>query len=627
MLKRSDIAAGLRYLALFAVFLLGITNAHNYAINITSCNSTIAASNVSYSLNTNTCANFSITFAVGVSHSNLTCNNAELGTNSKVILEGLNTEDYLFNCSLNGASVILGNDSFANLISPRIANFTPIFKGRNSGVTVGYFLNVSVFEPFGSNSTMPFGSRIAAFGYIIPLFNGTISINNTQLQMVPSFSNYIVNLIGRLNKTMQFGVYGQNQSTIYENIKRRDYGNIFGSKVFMLPSYTLTSSGRVNYNPYAIEYSFLGYGQLVMYFLNITKDTILMPVYIAPIYPKFNYEIIPDNGNKNMTIKWLIAVPPEDMQWNFSAYIYRYSTSIDFIMNPLNNSLVNGTSLVRLLSFPSENYSEYMNGTYVYYLNYTSRIGIGINSSIIMAPGYIPNEGHFIQDSTTPSFSYGLAFCSTILNQTQPSNQISTSGTYRMVKRLLPLFPSAPVLVPGAQCYIGAYITGKNIAINCGNGTIEDTHYGFVIQRSKNITISDCNIYGNGIEILNSTGINIYNTTVYPTQGSSSNGVAVISSSQITFNGLTVMPDFSVSYSQSNSSSINFYDSSINSTPRTTTISQTPSPKTSFPRVSQRAILYGASIVVVLLYIYLFFKLQYKPAKARHKSESKTKKK
>ncbi|MEM3247600.1 MAG: right-handed parallel beta-helix repeat-containing protein, partial [Candidatus Micrarchaeaceae archaeon] len=484
-----------------------------------------------------------------------------------------------------------------------------------------------VFEPFGSNSTVPFGSRIAAFGYIIPLFNGTISINNTQLQMVPSFSNYIINLIGRLNKTMQFGVYGQNQSAIYENIKRRDYGNIFGSKVFMLPSYTLTSSGRVNYNPYAIEYSFLGYDQLVMYFLNITKNTDLVPVYIEPIYPRFNYNYVPDNGNRNMTIRWLIAVPPQDMNWNFSAYIYRYSTSIGFVMNPLNNSLMNGTSLVRLLSFPSENYSEYINGTYMYYLNYTSRIGIGINSSIIMVPGYIPKEGHFIQDSTTPSFSYGLAFCSTILNQTQPSNPINTSGTYRMVKRLLPLFPSAPVLVPGAQCYIGAYITGKNIAINCGNGTIEDTHYGFVIQRSNNVTISNCNIYGNGIEILNSTETNIYNTTVYPTQDSSSNGVAVISSSQITFNGLTVMPDFSVPYSQSNSSSINFYDSSINSTPKTTIISQATPPKASFPRVSQRAILYGASIVVVLLYIYLFFKLQYKPAKARHKSESKTKKK
>ncbi|MEM3845838.1 MAG: hypothetical protein QXU98_09070 [Candidatus Parvarchaeota archaeon] len=626
-LKRSGIAVGLRYLALFVVFLLGTTNAHNYATNIQSCNFTIAASNESYVLNTTTCTNFSITFASGVSNSKLACNNARLGANSKVIFEGLNTEDYLFNCSFSGASVILGNDSFANLISPRIANFTPIFNGRNSSVTVGYFLNVSVFEPFGSNSTVPFGSRVAAFSYIIPLFNGTISINNTQLQMVPSFSNYIVNLIGRLNKTMQFGVYGQNQSAIYENITRKDYGNVFGSKVFMLPSYTLTSGGRVNYNPYAIEYSFFAYDQLVMYFLNITSDTTLMPVYIAPVYPKFNYYMIPDNGNKNMTIRWLIAVPPQDMNWNFSAYIYRYSTSIGFIMNPLNNSIMNGTSLVRLLSFPSKNYSEYINGTYIYYLNYSSRIGIGINSSIIMAPGYIPKEGHFIQDSTTPSFGYGLAFCSTPLNQTQPFNQINESGIYMMVSRLLPLFPSSPVLAQGAQCYIGAYITGKNITINCSNGTIEDTHYGFVIQSSENITISDCNIYGNGIEILNSTGIKVYNTTINPTQNSSSSGVSVISSSQITFNGLTVMQGFSVPYSHSNSSGINFYDSNINSTPRTTTTSQATLPKASFPRVSQRAILYGASIVVVLLYIYLFFKLQYKPAKARHKSESKTKKK
>ncbi|MEM3661423.1 MAG: right-handed parallel beta-helix repeat-containing protein [Candidatus Parvarchaeota archaeon] len=626
--KFSGIPAYILYLAFTMLFLSIISNASEPAINAhSSCNLSILKSNASYFLTNGACSAFNITIASGVSNSKILCRNTIFNTNSEITFKGSNTKDFMFNCTFNDTKIMLGNNSNADIVSPITANFIPIFNGQNSSVTVGYFLNVSVFEPFGSNSTALFGNRIAAFSYIIPLFNNTITINNTQLQMVPSFSNYIVNLVESLNKTMQFGVYGQNQSAIYENLTRRPYGNIFGSKVFMLPSYTLTSRGKVNYNPYAIEYSFFAYDQLVMYFLNITKDTTLMPVYIAPIYPKFNFYTIPDNGKDKMTIRWFIAVPPEDANWNFSAYIYRYSTSIGFIMNPLNNSLMNGTSLVKLLSFPSENYSEYVNGTYIYYLNYTSKLAIGMNSSIILAPGYIPKEGHFIQDSTTPSFGYGLSFCSTLFNQTQPFNPINESGSYAMVRRLLPLSTYAPLLIPGAQCYIGAYITGKHITINCDNGTIEDTHYGFIIQHSNNVTLLNCNIYGNGIEILNSTGINVYNTTIHPTQNSSSYGASVIDSSQITFKGLTILPGFSIPYSYSNSSDINFYNSNINSTPKATTTIEINPQKTSPYHLSQKVILYGASVAVVLIYIYLFFKLQYKPVKVKRGLGSKAKKK
>ena len=617
------------YLLLPLLLLSSTASAHSYAVKLNSCSPTIAASNESFSLN-NSCTAFNISFAQGVSNSKLECNATSFNANSSIRFYGLNNEDYLFNCSFEGANIILGNYSFVNLISPSNANFTPLYSGHNASITVGYFLNISVFEPFGSNSTLPFGRRIAAFSYIIPLFNNTIKINNTQLQMVPSFSNYIVNLISRLNKTMQFGVYGQNQTAIYENATHRNYGNIMGHKEFMLPSYTLTSSGKVNYNPYAIEYSFLGYDQLVMYFLNITKNTDLTPVYIQPIYPAFNFYIIPDNGQRNITIRWLVSVPPQDLNWNFSAYIYRYSTTIGFIMNPLNNSIVNGTALVKLLSFPSKNYTAYTNGTYTYYLNYSTKIGIGINSSIILLPGNIPKEGSFIQDSTTPSFSYGLAFCSTMLNQTNISSPVNESGTYTMASSLLPVATYAPILV-NAPCYIGAYITGKNITINCNNGTITDTHYAFVINNAKNVTLNNCNIYGNGIEISNSTEISVYNTSIYSTTISSNYGIRIYNSSQVNFNKLNIFAGFSSPYSYINSSGINFYNSNINLTKNTSAItalnttipSQLPPPKTSFLQNNQKIILYVASAFVLLLYIYLFFKLQYKPTNPRSSHEEK----
>jgi hypothetical protein len=614
------------HLILYVLLLAGILSAQSYAVSITSCNTTIAASNTSFSMNNNQCTAINIVFARGVSNSRLACNNISLSSRSNIIFGGSNNEDYLFNCSFNGAKIILGNDSFADIVSPINTNFIPTYNGSDASITVGYFLNISVFEPFGSNSVAMFGNRIGAFSYILPLFNNSIQLNNTQLQMVPSFSTYILNLVSSLNKTMQFGVYGQNQSAIYENFSNRIYGNIFGYKKFMLPSYTLTSNGIINYNPYAIEYSFLGYDQLVMYFLNITKNTNLMPVYIEPIYPSFNYNIIPDNGQRNITIKWLVAVPPQDLNWNFSSYLYRYSTSIQFIMNPLNNSIQNGTSLVKLLSFPSKNYSIYENGTYLFYLNYSTKIGIGLNSSIMLLPGHIPGEGNFIQDSTTPSFSYGLSFCSTIFNQTNISNPINEKGTYTMSSRLFPLSGSAPILV-NASCYIGAYITGTNITINCNNGIIADTYYAFIINNAKNVKLSRCNILGDGILVSNSTGISVYNTTIYPTAASSTYGINLYNSSKINFSGVKILEGFSYPYLHANSSAVNFYDSDINtqntSTVSTVTTVTTTIQQATFFHENQTYLLYAASAAVLLIYIYLFFKLQYKPAKLRARNARK----
>ncbi len=607
-------------LLIAATLMLGI--AHGLVPQQIGCNYDITSSGSQYTLENSICSYSTITFASGVSNSALYCVNSSFSTGSTIAFNGSNTEDYLFNCSFESTKMVIGNNSQADIVSPISTYFSPYFKGSNSSVTVGYFLNISVFEPFGSNSVAMFGNRIGAFPYIIPLMNNTIRINNTQLQMQPSFSGGIINLVSRLNKTMQFGVYGQNQTQIYENVTHRDYGNIFGTKKFMIPEYKITEKGTTNYNPYAIEYSFLAYDQLVMYFLNITKNTNLMPVYIEPIYPKFNFKYVPDNGKKNMTIKWLVAVPPQDMNWNFTAYIYRYSTSVGFTMNPIGNATIPGTSLVKLLSFPSKNYSAVINGTYMFYLNYTSPLGIGVNSSIMMLPGRIPGEGSFIQDSTTPSFSHGFAMCATMLNETYPNSIINESGTYTMTERPLPVLPTAPVLANGI-CYIGGYIEGNNIAINCNNGTIYDSGFGFIVESSNNVSMRNCNIMGNGIMISNSTNVSIYNTTIVPTVNGSASGIIVNFSSGINFYSTKVLAGFANPYSESNSTGVNFYNSSVNATAPGYTL-PTEGGASGFSYISehQNAILYASSAVLVLIYIYLFFKLQYKPSRQKHATRS-----
>jgi len=217
-----------------------------------------------------------------------------------------------------------------------------------------------------------------------------------------------------------------------------------------------------------------------------------------------------------------------------------------------------------------------------------------------------------------------------MLNQTNISSPVNESGTYTMANSLLPVATYGPILV-NAPCYIGAYITGKNIAINCNNGTITDTHYAFVINNAKNVTLNNCNIYGNGIKISNSTEISVYNTFIYPTTSSSNYGIRIYNSSQINFNKLNIFVGFSSPYSYINSSGINFYNSNINLTKNTSAITtlsttipnQPPPPKTSFLQNNQKIILYVASAVVLLLYIYLFFKLQYKPTNHRSSHEEK----
>ena len=602
---------GLKYyfnFTLFVLFAFGVVKASSFGSS--SCNFNFNLSNASYILQNSSCSEISLFFSKGVSNVNVSCENLSFGGSSHIIFEGSNNKDFLFNCTFAGANISVGNNSNPGIISPKSKVFNLSFL-HNSSISVGYILNISVFEPFGANSVSGFGKRVGAFAYIVPTFNNTIHINNTQLQMDPWFSQHMINIFNSLNKSVPFGLYWINQTQIFENISERSYGNIFGYKKFILPEYTITVNSIINYNPYAVEYSFLGYDQLVMYLINITKDINLMPVYIQPIYPGFNYNIIPNNGKRNMTIKWLVAVPPPDYNWNFSAYIYRYSTPLGFIMNPLNNSLPNGTAIVKMLSYPSQNWSLEQNGTYIYYLNYTSQIGIGLNSSIVLLPGYIPHEGKFIQDSTTPSFSYGLGFCSTQYNSTNVVSYISESGFYNMTSKLLPISPYAPVFV-NAPCYIGGYIIGSNILINCGNGSINSTYFGFIINHAKNVTLENCNIYGNGFLIMNSSLINIFNVKINSTSLANSTGLEVYNSSDIFIKNVTIGKGFSKPYIENNSLNVSFY----NATNATNSSSQSMQPlsKTGI-KLSQKIILYSAAIVLVIAYIYVFFKIQYKPRK------------
>ncbi|MGC8537631.1 MAG: right-handed parallel beta-helix repeat-containing protein [Candidatus Micrarchaeia archaeon] len=633
--------------ALMLIILSGTTTAVHTPTSINSgCNLSINASGTNYNLSGGSCKAYNITYLSGVANTNLYCNDVELSNASNILLTRGNYNDRIYTCSFNNPTIRLGASSSLDIIGSNSPSFKPIFSGANSNITVGYFLTVNVYEPKGFNSTKEWGDRLTHYSYILPTINNTMPINNTQLQMATSFSPYILGIIQQLKKRVPFGIYNETNSTIYlsQNPIYTSYGTIYGSKTYTLPSYTINATSTTYYSPYNVEYSFFAYDQLIMFKVNMTSNINITPLYIQPIYPPFNFRYIPNAPGGKFTIKWLLSIPPQDMNWSFNYHIYRYNSMQGFSINPFNTSIGPYASFVDLLTFPPAGYTPEPSQSKTYIFNYTSKLGLGLNSSITIANGTADGgKVSYIQDSTTPSFSQGIGYCSSIFNETQPSNIVNQSGYYTMVSGALrPLGgPALPILYT-APCAIGTYIRGDNITIICNGSLINDTSMGVEIYNSKNINMLYCKIKGNGIYIQNSTNVTISNTRIMPGLANST-GIYVDSSNNIKFVNIGVYNGFTVPFDEINSNSIAFYNlsstntSTINYIQNLTTVygsfvlsnqsvpsssgpAAQPTSSTSF---TQRDYLYLGALAILAVYIYLFFKVQYKPSKEGRGRKSK----
>lgn len=552
---------GRHLLILSALLLTFILRAQSVGAS-QACTAVLSSSNQTYNFSGSDCSQLNVMFDSGVSNSGVACNsNATIGSNSQIVAEGRDYAVYLRNCTVDGPSITLGNRTSLYIMGSDNPKFAPTFEGSGANITVMHYLRVNVFEPFGY-STGAFGSRAAGFSYIFPLFNGTFKYNNTELQMNEFFINNFSSVFSALQKRVPAGAYNMVQSNIPTNYSTTRYGQIKGYKVFALSDYTLSKSGIVRYNPYEIDYSFLAYDQLVTYRLNITRNTNLTPMYIQPIYPPFNFQILPDNGTSSVQIRYVVAIPPQDENWNFTDYLYRYDPS-EFSTNPVSGGVGNRSVLYKAFVRPGSAPNFTSNGTAFYFVNYTSQAALGINSSIMTAQGYIPGLGSFIQDSTTPSFSFGLGYCALANNLTIPMSDIivNRSGTYDMVGGALqPIAaPATPQLV-NAACSVGVVVRGSNIAINCRRGVINDTVVGIVVTNSSNVFVSNCNVGGNGIDVADSGGVTFSNLTLEPT-GTRDFGVNISDSLGVDFYNLSIGKGYNSAFSVFSSSGTPFSES------------------------------------------------------------------
>ena len=533
-------------------------------INATSiqmkCGGVMNLSNTLYIYPSNSCLSGSrITFANNTHNISLECLSGQLISSTESIIAGDQvTSAGIYNCTIKNPTVYVGSGSSLYLMGNSI-NSTKINMKQGSNVVIGHYLRINVFAPNGFNSTKLFGDRVAGFSYVFPLINHTVDYNDTELQMGGFFIRNFSQKFKALQKTIPFGAYDMNGSQIFENFSNVSYGRLEGWKILPVVQYFITNNSIINFNPYAVDYSFLAFDQLVMYRLNITRDVNLTPIYIQPIYPTFNWNIIPDNFSNIVKIRYIVSIPPSDANWNFTDYLYRYSP-LEFVLNPVSGGVGPHSILYRAFTFPNKNYSKNLNGSLTYLINYTEKLAIGLNSSIMTAQGTIPGLGSFIQDSTTPSFSIGIGFCAVPYNMSvQNINYITLSnpGEYQMASNLRPLAePALPQLV-NAPCSTGIVISGNNIQINCNNWSINDTISGVLIKNSSNIIISDCKINGNGITINNSKGISLYNITLTPTAANSS-GISINDALGVTLYNLTLNNGYKSPFSVFSSSGTPF---------------------------------------------------------------------
>lgn len=542
---------------LVSVFLLTLSLWALPASSAQTCSFTLSASNQSYNVSGGACGQVSVVFANGVSGSGITCNNATIGASSSILAAGNNRGVYLRNCTVDNPKITLGSHSSLYIMGNASPSLSPVFSDNTSNITVMHYLRVNVFEPFGY-STTAFGSRAAGFSYIFPLFNHTLRYNNTELQMSEFFDWRFENGFSSIAERVPMGAYNMSQSDIETNYYTTPYGQIKGWKTFPVSDYTLSKNGRVSYNPYEVDYSFLAYDQLVMYTINITRNVNLTPMYIQPIFPPFNFYMLPDNFSRTVQIRYVVAVPPQDYNWNFTDYLYRYDPS-EFTTNPVSGGVGNRSTLYSAFSRPGYAPNMTQNGTAFYFVNYTAQLALGINSSIMTAQGYIPGLGSFVQDSTTPSFSLGLGYCALAENLTVKMNDltINRSGTYDMVSKLLPLSaPATPQLV-NKPCSVGVVITGNDITLNCNGGTINDTSVGIEVNNSRNVNINGCNIEGNGVDIRNSEGVSFSNLTLTSTNASDF-GVRISDVQSMNFFNISIGNGYNSSFSVFSSSGTPF---------------------------------------------------------------------
>lgn len=260
----------------------------------------------------------------------------------------------------------------------------------------------------------------------------------------------------------------------------RSYGHYYGIASIPVETDFIKNYSTVSYNPYLFIAPDWGYDVLSTRKINLTANINETPNFIKVANMSI-FQILPSNAT---------------IWWNFTVIPYQKDRITAMLLNGMQNQ--ENTSIV----------SYFYNVTGPELIRY--RVGQQTPGLYTFTPMML--NGIEVDNASAETYSVGLTYCNNV--NPEPHNFqdiIDKPGYYSFAGDKLYVL-TYPYLTNDSLCDVGTIITANDVVIDCRGGSITANYSAFYISNSKNVSIENCKIYGNGIYAINSS-VKVVNTS------------------------------------------------------------------------------------------------------------------
>ncbi len=444
-------------LIVLALMLLAVV-AHSQAAAAQGlCNYVIAGSNNTYFGNAS-CTNAAIVFENNASQNSFYCKDSFIVAN--VTFGNGTFNNTMYNCVFASAKISSLRRAMNNIISP-YGTYNFSFEDNYSNIALGYYFNFIPLDENGNIGTQGFAS-VMPYSLEQKSFGLAQTQGTTQSELVKAanISNYLL---------PRFGVYAP--------------GPVTNGKVatFKLETEQVYKNKTISYEPYWFICPFWGWDELTFKTFYIYGNMNFTPTLIYPdMLENIQY---PDNTN----IFWNYTIIKYDNAPNMTLYFWKgYQVAPDGKVMAILRNATNGN---------------------VSYDRGVQSLGVHETIAVLKSPQFMEHD-----NSTTETYGVGLSFC------TDGEPPIMLPGYYSLTYGSLHMLRT--FWITNQTCAMPLIIRASNVAINCEGGTINSTEDSISLSSVKNVTIENCNIYGNALNVSHSSGITLQNSTLYANNAS-----------------------------------------------------------------------------------------------------------
>lgn len=393
--------------------------------------------------------NDTVVFAANASNNTLDCRGFSISSsNVAVLFSNFSYNNTLLNCSINGAVLSL-HGAMNNLINAT-GNYSLNFSDNSSNVALGNFFRLVLLSTNETNYT------IGRFIQIMPKALAlkapyVVAMNIKMKDFLAAAESHNITL-------PRFGAYPNSSCNYSCNYK--------------IESMQVYKNKKISFNPYYFDTPYWGYDILADATFNVTPNAsyTYKPTYIKPWI--YQYEIFPQN---------------KPVYWNYTI-VFHSPTA----WNKLR--LLNGWQGDPNATLAAEFYNI-SSGLFSF--------KVGVQKPGVYEFIAILNDPFEHENSTTETYSVGLSFCGDNGTITKPGYYPFAYNTLR---------PISVFWFQNYACKTGINVGSSNVSIDCRGGYLNTKNVDVSINGYKNVSISNCFLYGNGINAVGAE-INISNTT------------------------------------------------------------------------------------------------------------------